>query len=154
VEQSHLPIKGTLDKLGISRPRFYRWYGHYRWFGEAGLADRRPGPRQVWNRIPTQVRQKVLAFALERSELSARELAVTNRRTSSYGSERLPDFESLRPNPSPAFAVKKPAILQNEYRVHHCIQICRRDDIGVMMTLRYSICNLHKMTLRFSLYSA
>lgn len=25
VEQSHLPIKRTLDKLGISRPKFYRW---------------------------------------------------------------------------------------------------------------------------------
>ena len=26
VEQSHLPIKATLDKLGIPRPTFYRWY--------------------------------------------------------------------------------------------------------------------------------
>jgi hypothetical protein len=30
VEQSHLPIKRTLDKLGISRPRFYRWYDQCR----------------------------------------------------------------------------------------------------------------------------
>ena len=35
VEQSHLPVKHTLDKLGISRPTFYRWYDLYRRFGEA-----------------------------------------------------------------------------------------------------------------------
>ena len=26
VEQSHLPVKRTLDKIGISRAKFYRWY--------------------------------------------------------------------------------------------------------------------------------
>ena len=26
VEQSHLPAKRTLDKLGIPRATFYRWY--------------------------------------------------------------------------------------------------------------------------------
>ena len=26
VEQSHLPAKRTLDKLGIPRTTFYRWY--------------------------------------------------------------------------------------------------------------------------------
>ena len=26
VEGSHLPVKRTLDKLGVSRPTFYRWY--------------------------------------------------------------------------------------------------------------------------------
>jgi len=77
VEQSHLPVKRTLDKLGISRSKFYRWYDLYRRFGEAGLADRRPGTRQVWNRIPDEVREKVLDLALERPELSPRELAVT-----------------------------------------------------------------------------
>ncbi len=29
VEQSHLPAKRTLDKLGIARRTFYRWYDHY-----------------------------------------------------------------------------------------------------------------------------
>ena len=27
VEQSHLPVKQTLAKLGIPRTTFYRWYG-------------------------------------------------------------------------------------------------------------------------------
>ena len=30
VEQSHLPAKRTLDKLGIPRATFYRWYDRYR----------------------------------------------------------------------------------------------------------------------------
>lgn len=29
VEQSHLPVKQTLDKLGIPRPTFYRWYDRF-----------------------------------------------------------------------------------------------------------------------------
>jgi transposase-like protein len=30
VELSHLPAKRTLDKLGIPRATFYRWYDRYR----------------------------------------------------------------------------------------------------------------------------
>jgi len=29
VESSHLPVKRTLDMLGIPRPTFYRWYDRY-----------------------------------------------------------------------------------------------------------------------------
>lgn len=29
VEQSHLPVKRTLDKLGIPRTTFYSWYNRY-----------------------------------------------------------------------------------------------------------------------------
>jgi len=77
VEQSHLPVRRTLDKLGISRPTFYRWYDLFRRFGEAGLEDHRAGPRRVWNRVPEVVRGQVIDLALERPELSPRELAVT-----------------------------------------------------------------------------
>lgn len=76
VEQSHLPAKRTLEKLGITRPTFYRWYDLYRRFGAAGLSDSKPGYRCGWNRIPDQVRKDVLDMALERPELSPRELAV------------------------------------------------------------------------------
>ena len=77
VEKSHLPVRRTLDKLGISRPTFYRWYDLFRRFGEAGLEDHRAGPRRVWNRVPEAVRGQVIDLALERPELSPRELAVT-----------------------------------------------------------------------------
>ena len=84
VEQSHLPVKRTLSKLGISRSAFYRWCDLYERFGEAGLEDRRAGPRRSWNRIPDKVRGQVLDMALERPELSPRELAVTFTDECSY----------------------------------------------------------------------
>jgi hypothetical protein len=37
VEQSHLPVTRTLDKLGIPKTTFYRWYDRYLVLGEAGL---------------------------------------------------------------------------------------------------------------------
>lgn len=52
VENSHQPVKKTLDQIGVPRPTFYRWYDLYRRFGEAGLEDRRGGSGRVWNRIP------------------------------------------------------------------------------------------------------
>jgi len=37
VERSHLPVRRTLDKLGIAKTTFYRWYDRYQVFGPAGL---------------------------------------------------------------------------------------------------------------------
>ena len=76
VERSHLPIKRTLEKLGIPRTTFYRWYGLYQAFGEAGLKDRTSGPGRVWNRVPGDVREQIVELALDEPELSPRELAV------------------------------------------------------------------------------
>jgi putative transposase len=112
VEQSHLPIKRTLDKLGISRPRFYRWYDLYRRFGEAGLADRRPGPRRAWNRLPDEECQKILDLAFERPALSPRELAVTFTDERAYFVSEASVYRLLKSHDlitSPAFAVVKAA---------------------------------------------
>src|SRR5277367_3003697 len=47
VEQSHLPAKRTLGKLGIPRATFYRWYDRYRAGGpEALLSVRKYHPRE------------------------------------------------------------------------------------------------------------
>ena len=43
VEASHLGVKRTLEKIGVSRTTFYRWYDLYQRFGEQGLEDRRRG---------------------------------------------------------------------------------------------------------------
>jgi transposase-like protein len=43
VERSHLPVRRTLDKLGIPSTTFYRWYDRYRAFGEA-CASSKLGP--------------------------------------------------------------------------------------------------------------
>ncbi|MGY3619365.1 transposase-like protein [Bradyrhizobium sp. USDA 10063] len=76
VEQSHLPAKRTLDKLGIPRATFYRWYDRYREGGIEALADHRSRPDRVWNRISDDVRGQIIDLALELPELSPRELAV------------------------------------------------------------------------------
>jgi hypothetical protein len=40
------------------------------------LEDRSPWPGKVWNRIPDEVRDKVVTLALDEPDLSPRELAV------------------------------------------------------------------------------
>ena len=77
IEESKLSVKRTLEKLGVSRSKFYWWYDLYQRFGTVGLEDRRSAPGRVWNRVPDAVRGQVIDLALERPELSPRELAVT-----------------------------------------------------------------------------
>ncbi len=64
VEGSHLPIKKTLDMLGIPRTTFYRWYDRYVEGGFDALADRAPRPKSIWNRIPQDRRDDLIAFSL------------------------------------------------------------------------------------------
>ena len=112
VESSHLPVKRTLDKLGVPRPTFYRWYDRYLQRGKAGLEDRKSHPGRVWNRIPDKVREAMLDMALERSELSPRELAVTFTDERSYFVSEASVYRLLRSHDlitSPAFIVMKAA---------------------------------------------
>lgn len=74
VEQSHLPAKRTLDKLGIARRTFYRWYDRYLAGGPEALEDRPSAPSRVWNRIAPEVQDQIVEMALDYSELSPREL--------------------------------------------------------------------------------
>jgi len=75
VETSDLPVKQTLAELEVPHSTFYDWYRCYSDQGFAGLAQKRPQRRQFWNRIPDTVRQRVVEIALERTELSPRQLA-------------------------------------------------------------------------------
>ncbi|GAN81101.1 Homeodomain-like domain-containing protein [Acidocella aminolytica 101 = DSM 11237] len=50
-EQSYLPVRKTLDWLGISRSTFYRWYERYCAGGPEALHDRPSKPNRVWNCI-------------------------------------------------------------------------------------------------------
>jgi len=84
VEQSHLPTKRTIDRLGIPRTTFYRWYDKYLIGGVEALEDRSPKPLRVWKRIPDNVRQRIVDMALDEPELSPRELAVRFTDTQRY----------------------------------------------------------------------
>ena len=78
VEQSHLPARRTLDKLGIARRTFYRWYDRFLEGGPEALEDRPSAPSRVWNRIGDDIRDQIVEMALEAdaTDLSPRELAV------------------------------------------------------------------------------
>ena len=112
VEQSHLPAKRTLDKLGIPRATFYRWYDRYRDGGPEALADHRSRPDRVWNRIPDDVRRQIIDLALEIPELSPRELAVRFTDEQKYFVSEASVYRLLKANDlitSPAFIVIKAA---------------------------------------------
>ena len=76
VEESVLPVRRTLEKIGIPRATFYRWYDLYQVAGPQALHDRHPKPDRVWNRIPDDVRERIIRLALDEPALSPRELAV------------------------------------------------------------------------------
>jgi transposase InsO family protein len=67
---------GDFSELGIPRTTFYRWYDRYQLGGLEALEDQSPRPSRVWNRIPDDVRQRIVDLALDVPELSPRELAV------------------------------------------------------------------------------
>ena len=116
VERSHLPAKQTLAMLGIPRTTFYRWYQRYRLEGCDALEDKTPLPARVWNRIPDDVRDRLITLALDRSELSPRELAVTFTDTEGYLVSESSVYRLLKAHDlitSPAFIVIKAA---NEFK--------------------------------------
>ena len=76
VEQSHLPVRRVLEQIGIPRSTFYRWCDLHQTGGPEALDDRSPRPDRVWNRIPDDVRARIVTLALDEPELSPRELAV------------------------------------------------------------------------------
>jgi len=112
VEQSHLSVTRTLDKLGIPKTTFYRWYDRYLVLGEAGLEDRSPHPGKVWNRIPDDVRERIVQLALDEPELSPRELAVHFTDTRKHFVSEASVYRILKAHDlitSPAFIVIKAA---------------------------------------------
>ena len=75
VEGTDLPVRVTLRQLGVPRSTFYGWYQRYAEEGFDGLHDKKPAPRPRWNAIPEKVQKQVLDLALDRTDLSPRELA-------------------------------------------------------------------------------
>ena len=74
--------------------------------------DRPSQPSRVWNRIPDDTRQQILALALEETELSPRELAVRFTDTTGYFVSEATVYRLLKAHDlitSPAFIVMKAA---------------------------------------------
>jgi transposase InsO family protein len=112
VEQSVLPVRRTLEKLGIARATFYRWCDHYQAGGPEALDDRHPMPDRVWNRIPDDVRERIVNLALDEPALSPRELAVHFTDVEGYFVSEASIYRLLKAHDliaSPAFIVMKAA---------------------------------------------
>ena len=112
VEQSHLPVRRTLDKLGILPGSFYRWYDRYQTGGVEALADKPSKPSRVWNRIPDAVRASLIDMALDEPEMSPRELAARFTDTQNYFVSEASVYRLLKAHDlitSPAFIVIKAA---------------------------------------------
>ncbi len=64
VERSHLSVRWTLDQIGIPCATFYRGYDLYRTGGPEALEDRPSHPGRVWNRIPDEIRGRIVLDGL------------------------------------------------------------------------------------------
>jgi putative transposase len=112
VDQSALPVKRTLQKLGIPRATFYRWYELYQTGGPGALGDRSPRPDRVRNRIPDDIRESIIRLALDEPALSPRELAVRFTDTERYFVSEASVYRLLKAHDliaSPAYIVMKAA---------------------------------------------
>ena len=112
VEEFTLPVRRTLEKIGIPHATFYRWYDLYQTSGPEALDDRCPRPDRVWNRIPDDVRERIVQLALDEPALSPRQLAVRFTDTESYFVSEASVYRLLKAHDliaSPAFIVMKAA---------------------------------------------
>jgi len=112
VEQADLPAKQTLDRLGVARWTFYRWYDRYLEGGSEALIDKSSAPSKVWNRIPEHICDQIITMALERCELSPRELAVRFTDDKRYFVSEASVYRLLKAHDlitSPAYTVIKAA---------------------------------------------
>ena len=99
-----------MDKLGIPRTTFYRWYDKNLVGGVEALEDKPPQPSRVWNRIPDDIRDRIVDIALENPERSPRELAVQFTDTQGYFVSEASVYRLLKAHDlitSPAFVVIK-----------------------------------------------
>jgi len=112
VEESELPIRRTLREIKVSRTSFYRWYRAYEENGLDGLENQSRAVRQHWNRIPDSVRELIIEVALDRPDLTPRELAWHITDTHDYFVSESSVYRLLKAHDlitSPAFILMKAA---------------------------------------------
>ncbi len=75
VVESDLGVNRTLREIGLNKSTFYTWYKAFSDYGVDGLEPRKRSSRRQWNSIPQEQKNLVVELALDRPELSSRELA-------------------------------------------------------------------------------
>ena len=74
VEESILPVRRTLENIGIPHATFYRWCDLYQTGGPEVLEDQQPKLDRVWNRIPDDVRERIARASLNLHRLLSQKL--------------------------------------------------------------------------------
>ena len=77
VEASSLPVRQTLRQLDIGKSAFYSWLKRYQDNDIDGLEDKKPSAVAAWNKVPQDHRDAVIELALDKTELSPREIAIS-----------------------------------------------------------------------------
>ena len=109
-----IPSAGSAcaEQIGIPESTFYRWCDLYQTGGPEALDDCSPRPDRVWNRIPDDVRARIVTLALDEPELSPRELAERFTDAERYFVSEASVYRLLKAHDlitSPAFIVMKAA---------------------------------------------
>jgi putative transposase len=84
VQNSDLSVRQTFTRFDIHKSTFYNWLRRYQENGVDGLEDKKPMPLAVWNKIFEGHREAIVDLALDKPELSPRELAVSYTDSRSY----------------------------------------------------------------------
>ena len=84
VQNSDLSVRQTLARLGIHKSTFYNWLKRYQENGIDGLEDKKSVPQSVWNKVCDEHRGAIVDLALDKPELSPRELAVSSTDSKCY----------------------------------------------------------------------
>lgn len=75
IEQSGLPVKHALARVGVSPATYYRWRKNFRERGREGLADKSPYRGRSWNQLLPLERDKILEVALRHTDWPPRQVA-------------------------------------------------------------------------------
>ena len=108
VEQSELGVIRTLKELKVNKTTFYNWYNAYLEKGYDGLVRKQSKVKTTWNKINPADRDTVVELALEKPELSSRELAWHITDTYSYYISESSVYRILKANgliTTPAFRI-------------------------------------------------
>ena len=84
VQNSALSVRQTLARLDIHKSTFYNWLKRYEENGMDGLEDKPPIPQSVWNKIAEEHCAAIIELALDKPDLSPRELAVSYTDNEAY----------------------------------------------------------------------
>lgn len=96
VEDSGLPVRAALERIGASPSTYYRWLRKFRAMGPEGLEDKSTRRSAAWNRLLPRERDKIVDAALLLTEWSPRQLACHISDTAGFTVSEATVYRTLR----------------------------------------------------------